>query len=363
MTTRPHADRLFLHGGRSLLVTALDGQVPRSAELGFYYQNTRLLARLEVCLDDRPLTPFVADNARPDSLLAYAVAMKSDGLAADEVVVELTHLLSDGLCTRVTITNYGRERRATSELGIALDADFADLREAETGERLQHGSVDVQWQDPRLRFRYVHPSLDRAVDVVVRASGPTTWRDGALRTQLDLDPKETAVVELVAEPVVADRHRHASLRSPADETAPARRLMRSLLDEAPTLQTSNATVQRAWDTALADLAALPLGLEAGPFVPAAGVPNYLQLFGRDSLTVGAQAVMVMPQMLRDGLVVAAATQGRVRDDVELRGLNIGRSSVDVVFHRTRRGTSRWRVVRRHGPIGVVRARRSGPVNG
>src|SRR5206468_2139776 len=84
-----------------------------------------------------------------------------------------------------------------------------------------------------------------------------------------------------------------------DTTTALGRLRQRLRDNAPTLTTTNATVARAWETAVDDLASLPLGWDGGPAAPIAGLPLYQQFFGRDTLTIGWQAAMVMPEMLRD----------------------------------------------------------------
>ncbi|MDQ2689518.1 MAG: amylo-alpha-1,6-glucosidase, partial [Chloroflexota bacterium] len=83
---------------------------------------------------------------------------------------------------------------------------------------------------------------------------------------------------------------------------------------APVLRSSNAAVERAWATAVADLASLPLGLEAGATAPIAGLPLYQQFFGRDTLTIGWQALPAMKPPLRDALRANAAWQGTRVDD-------------------------------------------------
>ena len=70
----------------------------------------------------------------------------------------------------------------------------------------------------------------------------------------------------------------------------------------------------ALEQAKRDLAALRLhDLDQGPqaWVPAAGIPIYIALFGRDTLTVGWQAAVVSTQMMRGTLPVMAelARQG------------------------------------------------------
>jgi hypothetical protein len=82
----------------------------------------------------------------------------------------------------------------------------------------------------------------------------------------------------------------------------------------PRLTTSNGTVAKAWETATRDLATLPYGLPNGPATAIAGLPLYLQFFGRDSLTIGWQSLMATPTLLRDALRTNAAWQGTRIDD-------------------------------------------------
>jgi glycogen debranching enzyme len=62
-------------------------------------------------------------------------------------------------------------------------------------------------------------------------------------------------------------------------------------------------VQQAWDRAVSDLASLALleGEGEERLTPAAGVPKYLALFGRDVLMTGFQASLFAPAVLRGGL--------------------------------------------------------------
>ena len=65
---------------------------------------------------------------------------------------------------------------------------------------------------------------------------------------------------------------------------------------------------------MADLRALPLGVDGGPQALAAGVPLYLHFFGRDTLTAGWQALLAGPEFLHDALLLNAKLQGNRIDD-------------------------------------------------
>ena len=83
------------------------------------------------------------------------------------------------------------------------------------------------------------------------------------------------------------------------------------------IETSNEEFYRFYRQSLDDMAALRLPIEgAGHMdsVPAAGVPWFLALFGRDTLIVSLQNAMVHHDFARGALKVLGDLQARVRDD-------------------------------------------------
>jgi hypothetical protein len=61
----------FMFSGASVLVTDVDGRVSGTETEGYYFENTRLIDRLELCADGRPLEAVVASPVGHDGLLAY----------------------------------------------------------------------------------------------------------------------------------------------------------------------------------------------------------------------------------------------------------------------------------------------------
>src|SRR5438093_4543547 len=83
------------------------------------------------------------------------------------------------------------------------------------------------------------------------------------------------------------------------------------------MRTANHTVHLAWNGAVADLGALALGdgsIRAELTVPAAGIPTYGTLFGRDALTIAGQALMLSPVLAEGTLRLLARYIGRVDDE-------------------------------------------------
>ncbi len=208
------------------------------------------------------------------------------------------------------------ERPQRVEIRVELAADFADIDEADQGQRRQPGDVTEKWDSQRreLRLTYAHPDLDLAVAIRVETAVPVGYADHTFSVALTVPPGGSATVDLVVEPVFDGQRAAAPPARYTDPDDAAGRARRTLGVELARLRSSNLDVAAAWATAVEDLAALPLGEEPGPAAPIAGLPIYQQIFGRDTLTVSWQALLAGPTMLRDSLRLNAAHVGQRIDD-------------------------------------------------
>ena len=313
---RSRPDQHFTYSGRSVLVSDLDGQV-RGGRHGLFVANTRFLSRDELGAPTGPLRAISASPVGGDAFLAYYEVPASAGVPPASVYVERSWFVGEGMRSVVRVRSYARER-CRVELVLRVDADFADSEEVQNGKRRQEAAVERSWSeaDRELILRYCHPSLDRATAVRVEGGEvPVRSEEDALRFVIDVGAQAAVEYALVVEPVFDGRRAATTTRrSFARRATAVERLQERLASDMPRLVTTNATVQRAWETATRDLASLVLGLEGAPATPIAGLPLYLELFGRDSLTIGWQALMATPELLRDALVANAAWQGSVIDD-------------------------------------------------
>ena len=83
------------------------------------------------------------------------------------------------------------------------------------------------------------------------------------------------------------------------------------------LRTSNEEFYRFFHQAIDDMAALRLPIEGTDhmvFLPAAGLPWFMAPFGRDSLIVSMQNILVYPEFARGSLDVLGRWQSKERDD-------------------------------------------------
>jgi glycogen debranching enzyme len=311
---RARYDHLIAYSGLTTLVTAPGGEIPGGSAEGYFAHDTRLLSRFCLLFDGQRMQAVAASPAGADRLLAY---LRFPG--AERVhqcsFAELHYALGERLEVLVILQNYHAYEVLEGTLAIGVAADFADMNDVESGTLRGPATVAVNWDDERRAalFRYAHPNLDLAADLVVE-EGPRglRWDGDGLQLPLRLEPHEPVRLRFA----LVDRST-APARAPfplprfARDPAPVRERLRA---EMPELRSTNHSLARAWETAVGDLASLPLGLDPGPAAPAAGVPLYQRFFARDVLTAGWQSLLAGPVILRDALRLNAAFQGQRIDD-------------------------------------------------
>jgi glycogen debranching enzyme len=99
------------------------------------------------------------------------------------------------------------------------------------------------------------------------------------------------------------------------------------------IQTSNEEFYRLFRRALEDMAALRLlikGTDHIVFFPAAGLPWFIAPFGRDSLIVSLQNILIYPEFARGSLDILGSLQAK--EDDPFRDAEPGK-----IFHELRYG--------------------------
>lgn len=326
-------DTLAAYQGHSICITGVHGHLLEGIE-GFYHHNTRFLSRMAVRIDGCDPLFVSANPVDAYSFIAYYLCPHPGGreagpLADDpaddggEIVrsgieLQINRFVGDGMHQDVCLTNHALAE-AVVELAWEFDADYADLTEAVTGQRTQFAPVDREWRDDGLHFTYRHETLRHGTFVrFLHPPSPPVYRDGRVVLTLRLPPRTPVAFCLSIHPIFCGRQSDPlydcnSFRS--HDTA-WDRVRDDWARDLASLKTGNSNVQAAWDRAVSDLGSLFMYDGAGDerYTPAAGVPIYQALFGRDSLTTAWQSSLVSPRMLKGTLETMARWLGDRTDD-------------------------------------------------
>jgi len=353
VTLRARPDTLYVTQNRTALATNLDGFVEDGREHGLFVSQTRLLSRYRYLIDGRPPQAISLSNVEQHTWLGYyGVASPNPAytesgplgpggkLAQETIELRLSRFVSDGFHENVDITNF-TTRAATLTLQLELDADFADPSET-AGERQQKGILEREWRrgaddswelafDYRVEHAYAHQEetgiarLHRGVIVRVnRATSPPAYEDGRLRFSVELAPKGTwhaciDAIPLVDGQIVGSRYACRSFVATDHEFDRKRAVFgeQAARIAGPARPSLPHAAFAAINRARHDLATLRLhDMDHGSrgFVPAAGLPVYLALFGRDTLTAAWQAALISGDLLLGVLPEIAKRQGTRTND-------------------------------------------------
>jgi glycogen debranching enzyme len=292
-----------------------DVRADEGREHGFFSEDTRFISRWVLRVGETPLELLsLHQSAHFDAQFFLTPTVGPDEQAPSSIVRR--RLVDHVWMEEVTVTNH---RHEMSRLRIALDvdADFADLFEVKDGVAAER-AVTHSHDDTSLTLAYRHGEFRRSVTIA--ASSPAAITRFGFAYTLELAAGEQWSVSFTVSPHAEQpgisfvrRRPHSALEDLRNEKSAE---LETWLARAPTLQTDDSALLRTYRASLSDLGALRMhpDLDNGATLPAAGLPWFMALFGRDSLITSFQALPYLPRFAATTLQALAARQAEVRDD-------------------------------------------------
>jgi glycogen debranching enzyme len=287
---------------------------------GLFLNDTRFLSRWIMTIDGRRSTVLSVDE------LDYFRVQFFEALATGTVYVDSRlsvvreRTIHEGFRERVVIVNHDKWPIAF-ELRMDADSDFADLFEVK--DRLEKkGKLTRRVEAETLILGYARGLFRRETTISCDVPGEVDSKGHRFHVQLG--PRATWIANFDVHAV-----RRLERKQPrpsvvgkdgiwrAPEVAADPDLDASTkqwISHAPTLACDWEPLVQTYRRSLIDLAALRFRspLTSGA-VPAAGLPWFMALFGRDSLITSFQALPFFPELAAATLQTLALLQGRVDD--------------------------------------------------
>jgi glycogen debranching enzyme len=283
---------------------------------GLFNADTRYLARLELVLDNlQPLllgsnlrddnSALTVDLTNPDIYRQGRIVLQKDMLH----IVRTIFLWRGAAYQRIGLQNHG-DRRASFDLTLLFDSDFADLFEVRGETRPRRGlgtsklrshsdvSLDYRGLDGRARTTALH--FDPR---------PTQLTTNTAVYRLELEPQQIRSLFVSV----------SCNKGPEDKPArffPSllahRREMRRSAAGAASIESSNNIFNEVLCRSMADLNILMTETPQGRY-PYAGIPWYSTTFGRDGLITALQMLWIDPRIARGVLKRLAHYQATTVD--------------------------------------------------
>ncbi len=309
-------DPLVVLGGRTFFVSDSNGDIDPSdaAASGIMHKDTRHLSRRHLLVNGAPTRALSNKVWRPGWARMFNLSHDSDDLEPEIAVVIDRMVVTDGIHEDVCVTNNGTVP-VEVEVEFQFDTDFADLFEVR-GMAAVERVVTKQVHSQGVEFSYSNDGFSRRTHISLSATGARLNGSGPTYT-IELDPREEwkTCVHIACH---MDQEEDSTSPCPfapdyANE-APVRFVR--IIEAAPTLTTDNEGLRHAYRQAVRDLAALHFPAIDGEdwLIPAAGLPWFMAVFGRDSLIAAYQSLPFMPDLARSTLQALAVLQAESTDE-------------------------------------------------
>nr|WP_240940277.1 glycogen debranching N-terminal domain-containing protein [Planosporangium flavigriseum] len=313
------ADAVAVLEGDTFMYSNAVGDVPSGSIGGLVHEDTRFLGRWELTINNRPLLVLSADTVDYYSAAFFLTNPELPGMRANTLGVRRERFIGDGMHERITLESFAEEP-ISIQLRLAVGTDFADLFEIKdvVADRSARITREHAPDGSRLGFSYRNQSFEASTEV--RADPPASRVDGDdLVWDIKLGRNHRWCCELTV-----------PLHQGPTDIPPTRRHFGEIFREfahdlcaqwetkAPVLHTDSELLRDVIHKSMQDLLALRMQqrTEEGRSIvlPAAGLPWFLTLFGRDTLITAYQTMLFGPDLARGALLKLASHQGRVVDD-------------------------------------------------
>jgi glycogen debranching enzyme len=317
--------QIAIHQGQTVLLTETDGRVSWPSKCGLYFRDTRVISAWAIYANgelwDLLNGGAVAPHAARIFLTNRAFETEDGPVAARTLGLVIGRHVDGGLHEDIEITN-NSQKPVRFNLEVAMRADFADIFEVKGDSIVRRGHIITSWLAKRQVLRVTYRNKDFCREVVVRTGGgdgePTVYANGRLSFDIALKPGQAWHRCLIYDLVDGSKRFRASKECihssvASDHSRNMDEWQRTVLK----IQTSNEEFYRCYNQGVQDLAALRLPLQGTDhmvFVPAAGLPWFVALFGRDTLIASLQTMIVYPEFAAGTLEVLAQYQATERDD-------------------------------------------------
>ncbi len=326
--------------GRTFMVTDRRGYINTDSDEGVYAIDTRFISFYHLYINRVPWEVInssqLAFYASRAHLTNRKIMTEGGVIQAHSLGLTLNRTVSEGIHEEIEIVNYSG-KTVTFLLELAIRSDFADLFEVKNKDIVQRGKQQTNWDENKklLRTSYDHKDFHRAADYqIANTNSPVGYANGRIFFEIELEQNQHW--QMCAD-LILEHGQHVQKPSPgscsfgqrgtasAGATPSPEQEPKSNFDErqarwqsrCTNIVTSNDDLYRTYRQAVDDMGALriyDMDVSDEAWVPAAGVPWFVTLFGRDSLTVSYQNMAVSPGFARGALKRLSQYQATERDD-------------------------------------------------
>jgi glycogen debranching enzyme len=315
---------------------------------GLFADDTRFLSILQLTINRS--RPLLLSSAKVDYFSAafYLRNPPVDGLLQDEVSIVRERFIGEAMQDRLVLQNQAM-RPVAFDLSLEIGSDFADIFAVKDYDFALGNPVQAEPLPPLVAPRFDEEDNQfvladetgfPAQTQVILSQPGRIEKDGQVTYRIELEPRERWDLRLDIIPAPEGEHVVPRLaeRRFGDEIARVRESLAAWQLRVPQLRASWDDLGRSFGRSVSDIASLRMrgsgsGMEK---LPAAGMPWFMAVFGRDTIITCLQTLLFGPELAVTALRALRQLQSQVDDP--MRDAEPGK-----IVHEVRSGKAarRW----------------------
>jgi glycogen debranching enzyme len=301
--------------GNTFVVSNDRGDIEASMKdpTGLFSFDTRFLSRWVLTVNGQRLNALSVDDLQYYETRFFLVPGTGTVYIDAKLSVIRQRSVANGFHEELTILNHA-DKPANLTVRLEAACDFADLFEVKDALE-KKGKYSTRIRASSLVLAYDRGTFSRATEI--SSSAPARLDKNGLSFKIRVEPHGEWKTEL--DVVTAMLGPGQAAEGPRNPARAQRRMQRNLerwVEDAPRVECDWDPLKATYRRSLVDLAALRFSppIASGRSLPAAGLPWFMTMFGRDSIFTSLQALPFTPDLAATTLRALGDWQGVRLDD-------------------------------------------------
>jgi glycogen debranching enzyme len=297
--------------GNTFVVSDTAGDIEASLTdpTGLFSFDTRFLSKWVLTVDDKRLNPLSTDDLHYFETRFFLVPGTGTVYVDSKLSVIRQRSVGGGFHEQLTILNHNAEPVRLA-VRIEAAADFADLFEVKDALE-KKGTYRTAAKGRELVLGYERDTFRRTTRITSSERAKVDEHGLTFDVRMEPQGRWSTELDVTAEMVASGAKRPVKRAKPSME-----KNLQRWLDDAPRIESDWEPLDATYRRSLIDLAALRFSppVAEGRSLPAAGLPWFMTMFGRDSIFTSLQALPFKPELAATTLRVLGGWQGTRVDD-------------------------------------------------
>jgi glycogen debranching enzyme len=311
------SDLVQILEGNTFVVSDSRGDIESSLTdpTGLFSFDTRFLSKWVLTVDGHRLNSLSVDDLNYFETRFFLVPGTGTVYVDAKLSVIRQRAVAGGFHETLTVLNHD-EKPARLTIKIAAAADFADLFEVKDALK-KKGTYHNRVEDGRLILGYNRETYER--ETLISSTAPAKTDSKGLAFRVNIPPHgewKTGLDVVAASSQWVDSSRETTEHGKRRARLDMARGLDKWIERAPRLESDNDSLRVTYRRSLIDLAALRFATRTlpGRWLPAAGLPWFMTMFGRDSILTSLQSLPFTPELAATTLLALGERQGTTLDD-------------------------------------------------